>query len=344
MNNDPLVASVATALAEMAPTEWNQATMDVVAQIEPGDTVGLNVSIVGPGGEKIESPSDTLVRAITALYVGYFEHDREWTKCTIEINDTQNGKMQATGSFEFAKKDETTPKRYKMLRRGRNQPVAAMSANLAALFGKHAALSLDKHLALAARLPADAAWEFDLDEGMLRFGASMNYPVQALGVWNDKNASWQWAWDDYKDPPPAILGSALRLKERGERESVVELATASPEPGSVNPDCLAMIACGICGADFWFECRDDEGSIYLLGEAPHLRDDLAQTPEEIIEVFSQLLDGVDFNHRFALESYLLQKGYSPLFRDGILMARSNDGRHIEGVFNKESRLEELIIS
>lgn len=345
MNNDPLVAAVATALAESIPAQWAAASLKITAQPEVDDTVGLNVAITGPEGEKIDSPDDKLVRAITDLYVGYFEKGREWKQCTIEIKAGDGGKMRATGAFDYVADPVEETKRYKMLRSGGRQPAApALSGEMAVLFCKHAALSLDKHRALAAILPPDAEWEFDLEEQMLRFGGSMNFPVQALGSWED--ATWEWAWSGYESAAetPAIIGAGLRLRERGLREDVPELCEPIVEGEQVNPDCLAMVACGLCGADFWFECRDEQGSIYLIGEAPEVRTALAQTPEEIIEVFSQLLDGVDFNHRFALESYLLQKGCSPLFRDGVLMARWSDGRHIEGIFNDQNRLEELIIS
>lgn len=347
MNSDPLIASVATALAQSIPAQWSSACVHITAHPEVDDTVGLNVDITGPDGEKIESPDDNLVQAITGLYVGYFEKNREWTKCTIEIKEAQGGKMRASGVFEFANDPAQDTRRYKLLRSSKPElRKLTLSGNLAAMFCKHAALSLDKHLALAASLPPEAEWQFDLEEGMLRFGESVNYPVQALGAWNDDEQVWEWAWSGYEDATqtPEIVAAALRVRQRGIREDVAELANAKVPGESINPDCLAMIACGLCGADFWFECRDDEGSIYLIGEAPELRSSLAQSPEGIVEVFSQLLDGVDFNHRFALESYLLQKGCSPLFRDGVLMARSPDGRHIEGVFNEESRLQELIIS
>src|SRR5262249_49031223 len=143
------------------------------------------------------------------------------------------------------------------------------SEKLGQLFETHAAFSAEKQAMLSDFLEgANSCWKLAPEENAIRFSFldrreihSFTYQYLGLVALPEDDSLpclWCWAWNaDDHNYPETSLRLAEHLREFGRKEGVDELTLGEFALGTAgyrpwfNWHYLAMIASGICGADFY---------------------------------------------------------------------------------------------
>jgi len=185
-----------------------------------------------------------------------------------------------------------------------------MVMSLRDLFGRHCLASYDQQLCLAA-VVGDKPWQLDLDRGLLSFSADLAFPIQVLGAQAEHDRSWLWAWANRQSGiPPALLRSALQLRDFGIVNGVKELTEPRLIPREIDGHYFALVAAGVCKADCYYRCPYEGGAAFaLIPEAPQVR---AQADRSATWLASRILEVIskwEVDHRSAIEAYLEFKGY-----------------------------------
>lgn len=177
------------------------------------------------------------------------------------------------------------------------------------LFTRHGAASFDKQIYLDAML-GKSSWAFDLNSGVLAFRRpheeDLQLNVQVLGTESEDSHTWLWGWANPSSIPDALLKSANELKAFGATANVPELFTPElPITPEVNPQRIAMIACGVQRAGCFFRAPYPRGALYLLIKDPRYKRSVTRPIPRILRVFPMFLsDHHVANPRAALLSYL----------------------------------------
>ena len=153
------------------------------------------------------------------------------------------------------------------------------SLGLRTLFAAHAARSHEKQLHLADYLAGEVPeWKLILEEGVLRLNLKerrekLDLEIQFLGLVSyRRETQWQWAWSDLEfDIPKELLKGVNKLRRLGTQNEIPELSEPhfplgpDGEQPWFNGNYLALLASGLCGADFYYSIPwDDKVVLYLL--------------------------------------------------------------------------------
>jgi len=227
--------------------------------------------------------------------------------------------------------------------------------SLSDLYTRHAALSLEKQLALGHVIGTNS-FAFDADTGTLGFGEDLRFPMQVLGTVSRQSSTWLWAWASPQPMRPALLQAAQHLRILGQLLAIKELfedgfdvvtpavagLTQNPGAEPVDGHYLAMLAAGVCQASAYYGADYGRGIAYvLLPQIPAVDTQLTDEPAKLAAIFAQLLQlPYVFDHRAALAAYLQQKGYTA-GQDGFQMHAQKNGHHLAAIFDSASRLRTL---
>jgi len=216
-------------------------------------------------------------------------------------------------------------------------------ALLQALYSQHAALSLEKQLALG-HVIGERDFFFDADAGTLSFGSDLHFPMQLLGTVSRQSSTWLWAWASPEPTASTLLQAAEQLRVVGRTQGLSELyedgfAIVSPPVASLlrlqpfqdrrsaqeplDGHLMAMLAAGVCQADAYYGADYGRGIAYvLLPRVPGTEAHRSDAPTAMAAVFAQLLQlPYALDHRAAFGAYVQQKGY---------LAETN-GRQVRGM-------------
>ncbi|GIV85730.1 MAG: hypothetical protein KatS3mg052_2737 [Candidatus Roseilinea sp.] len=177
------------------------------------------------------------------------------------------------------------------------------------LFIKHGAASFDKQIYLDAML-GKCGWAFDLNSGILAFRRphedDLQLNVQVLGTESEDSQTWLWGWANPSSIPAALLKLANELKAFGAVAGVPELVTPElPITSAVNPQRIALIACGVQRAACFFRAPYPRGALYLLIKDPRYKRSVTRPIPRIVRIFPAFLSRYPVHHpRAALLSYL----------------------------------------
>ncbi|HEY1015895.1 MAG TPA: hypothetical protein VGE07_24515 [Herpetosiphonaceae bacterium] len=196
--------------------------------------------------------------------------------------------------------------------------------SLAGLLEYHGAASLDKQWALSD-LIGDADWQVSISQGTITFGGEKSFPIQVLGTESQGSGTWLWSWANAaSNLPPAVVRAAEELRDWGAEHGIPELTEAELSLEAVSGHLLSMIAAGVLSADCYYRGPYEGGAVFLLLEAPELRERL--TPAiRIINVFVQLISTFEVDHRRALLAYLQARGYECEARGDELVGFNQEG-------------------
>lgn len=231
--------------------------------------------------------------------------------------------------------------------------------DLSDLYARHAALSLEKQLALG-HVIGTRSFAFDADAGTLSFGDGLQFPMQVLGTVSRQSNSWLWAWASPQPVSPALLRAAHQLRTLGQRLGLEELeeegfdlvtpavaglaAASGPDyaPDPLDGHYLAMLAAGVCQASAYYGADYGRGIAYvLLPQVPAIEARLSDEPARMAAVFTQLLRlPYVLDHRVALGTYLQQKGYAVAESGPQLRGQKNEYL-LEATFNDAGQLGRL---
>jgi hypothetical protein len=177
------------------------------------------------------------------------------------------------------------------------------------LFTKHGAASFDKQIYMDAML-GKSSWAFDLASGVLAFRrpheGDLQLNVQVLGTESEDSHTWLWAWANPSNIPEALLRSANELNSLGAAASVPELTTPElPITPQVNPQRIAMVACGVLRAGCTFRAEYPRGAVHLLIKDPRYKRSVTRPIQRILRIFPMFLsDHFVTDQRAAFVSYL----------------------------------------
>jgi predicted PurR-regulated permease PerM len=205
------------------------------------------------------------------------------------------------------------------------------------LFSTHAGTAFAKKLAFSEYL-GERDWKLDTDEGMVKFGDDLSFPVQILGTHSVNDNSWLWAWaNSESDLPNSILTTSLEMKGYGEINNVQEFSQ-----GHYALDCeaaqLAMICSGMTNCCYY---RGDYegGSVYFLvintPEVSAVIDD-----DRVIHVFVEVLELYDINPVLFAKSFFSQQGFTLQEGDKTYTA-SRNGNDIVVYFDDQGLITEV---
>lgn len=217
-----------------------------------------------------------------------------------------------------------------------------MPITLESLFDAHAAASLDKQVALEQAV-GDADWGLDLDAAELSFSNGRTFAVQLLGTESHHSETWLWGWANGSIGSDAILVAAEALRLYGTEHDIPELTCPSLPLERAEGHYLALIACGLCGADAYYRAPYEGGAAFLLVHGPDLRQFEDDTPQHVNTVFLQLISGMECNHRTAFEAYVRYKGYIWSEGGAGIEAVSPRGEVMRPTFDPLGRLTKLVI-
>lgn len=181
---------------------------------------------------------------------------------------------------------------------------------LTELITQHGAASWDKQMCLADAI-GDDDWQLSLSAGQITFGGRQSFPVQVLGSEADAAGTWLWAWANAESNlPPARVRAAAQMRAFGEQMRVAEFVAPELNLEDANGHLLSAIACGVCGADAYYRGPYTGGAVFLLLEAPALRQLSDDTPMRFIRIFTQFISAFSCDHRPALAAYAAYKGFA----------------------------------
>jgi hypothetical protein len=230
---------------------------------------------------------------------------------------------------------------------------------LADIYSRHAALALEKQLALG-RIIGTRGFSFNADAGTLSFVGGLPFPMQLLGTVSRQSNTWRWAWAKVPPVRPALLQAAHQLRALGERLAIDELVeeefdlvtptvaelalAADPEfaPTPLDGHYLAMLAVGVCQASAYYGADYGQGVAYvLLPQIPAVEAQLSVDPAKMASVFAQLVQmPYVLDHRAAFTHYLQAKDYF-LKQDGTQVQGQKNGRQLSATFDAANRLRTL---
>ncbi len=210
--------------------------------------------------------------------------------------------------------------------------------DLTQLITQHGAASWDKQMCLADAI-GDGDWELSLSEGQITFGGTQSFPVQILGSEGDGAGTWLWAWANTESNlPPPLVQAAGQMRAFGEQQRVAAFVAPELNLEDANGHLLSAIACGVCGADAYYRGPYAGGAVFLLLEAPALRQYADDTPMRFIRIFTEFISAFACDHRPALAAYASYKGYTLAGEGNADVITLPAGAVIRAEFDPEGRL------
>jgi len=342
-------------VVDSLPGKWRQAELRVLASVvqqealpssNASDEIELEIRIfnpVDPAQMTIEA-APAVIDALSELYIAHYDGDDKWNLFSAVMDLDASGNWTVETCFQLEKNAAAPATPRPLSTRFLDvspPPGPEMSPELEELFARHAALSLEKNLAFDSLFAEEVDWEFDARTAKLMFG-DVTYDIQVLGVFSEASSQWRWAWDCPGGTPPESLQAALRVRAVGEKLNIPEFTQPVQDSETADPETLAMTACGICGAGFWFECEHDGQSMFVLGDSADAAARLSDRPKSIVAVVYRLIASFDVRHQAAVQSFLVEKGYRLAYDTNRTTASNAAGNRLTATF-QHGRLRDLTI-
>ncbi len=208
------------------------------------------------------------------------------------------------------------------------------------LLSRHAAIAIEKQLRLV-RSVAGSAWSWDISQASFRIGEKA-WAFQLLGVEQEANAHWRWAWADAEQGlSPRLLGAARALQAFGQRYEIRELVEEEIPVTEVSGQEIAALACGLLDTQGWWRAPFGGGVAWLLLTDLGLARSATPRPAEMARVLTRTLAILPVDHAIALDSYVVHHGGSVERAGATATARMREGGHMVARFDERHRIERL---
>ncbi|OHX65409.1 DUF6882 domain-containing protein [Flammeovirga pacifica] len=208
------------------------------------------------------------------------------------------------------------------------------------LFNLHAATAYEQQNH-CAEIIGDKKWDFNLLDGILRFGEEIEVPIQILGTYSPKQKTWLWGWGNTQSGiPDELLSTANQMRELGIANDIEEFTvpkiSIETDPGHY----YAMIASGVSNATAYFPVDFNGIKIYVLTNS-ELMAKKEETPTPIvISTFTGLIASMNVSHKSCLTAYLNQNGFAVEPAGNNLMAKRNN-EEVFALFNLKGNLMKI---
>ena len=213
-----------------------------------------------------------------------------------------------------------------------------MHPKLSHLFSLYAASTLDKQRTLMDLIGEKHRWDFDMKSGEIAFNGKHKFPVQIIGTESHQSNTWLWAWANAESGIPAsLLVTATKLKAFGGEHQIDELRSPQIKLGEVNGALLSTVATGLTRGDAYYRGPYDGGALYVIINAPSLREKIDSSPMRIVSVFTQTISTAPVDHRKAWKAYLDQRGYVLAETSDSIVGTSPNGGKVLAKFDAKGR-------
>lgn len=208
------------------------------------------------------------------------------------------------------------------------------------LLEKFAGIALEKQFDFA-ELIGNNNWNADMIAGTISFGENLIFPIQEMGTFSHSSKTWLWAWANTQvEVAETLLQQALQLKKYGEDNDIPLLKNDRFDFSAHELHLLGMIAVGMFDADAYYIADYGQGAMLVTITDEKIKQARNDTSLRIPIVFPQLISQFELNHKNALKSYLLAKGFE-VTETSTTLQGSKDGKMIRGEFDEQSRLINL---
>lgn len=214
-----------------------------------------------------------------------------------------------------------------------------------ALVHRHAALAVERQLALADRL-GDFEWEVDFDAGTFSAGnegqaPAMLFGMQVIATHLDSTNHWCWAWADVPEAtrtfPAAVTRAARALRALGVVEELDLLTTPVLELDEDARVRLALVAAGASKALAFFRVPVPGGSVYVLLEG-EVEEPALHVVHHVAERFPKVLEHVSMvDERVGFVHYLRSHGLRVREEPGAVVGLGPAGERLRARFDPSSR-------
>ena len=209
-------------------------------------------------------------------------------------------------------------------------------------FADHAASSFARQMALGDVI-GERPWAIDTQEGLLRFGDDLQYPVQLLGTHAFEPGTWLWVWANAQSNlPPQLTEAALRIRQLGEAQTVEAFTQASLQLGDITDHMIAMTCSGLEGGRCYYRAPYEGGALFVL---------LDDVPAEVLApvslprvntVMMKMISQFDVDHRRMVTSFLRQQGLHATSNTASVIRAERAGEgNIEISFDELGRISNI---
>ncbi|GGX24796.1 DUF6882 domain-containing protein [Aquimarina muelleri] len=207
------------------------------------------------------------------------------------------------------------------------------------VYNQYIALSYEKQ-SVFADMVEDLPWQFDMAKGVVIFG-DIEFPVQMLATYSEKESSWLWAWANKQSGiPEHLLASVYELKEAGSRKGLEVFASPKLEIDEDSGHFYGALSSVLTSSSCYCQLDFKGLKVYVLIKSDVLdQRAITQTPF-IISNFTKMIANVDCSHKHALYCYLEQKGFAVEFTGNNIVGKKEDNQ-ILGIFDLKGRLMKL---
>ncbi len=210
-------------------------------------------------------------------------------------------------------------------------------SNLQTYLERYALITLEKQDKLEL-LIKDRMHELDLDAGIIRF-QDLQFHMQILGTESDNTLTWLWAWaDEQTEIPPALMQSAIQLRNWGANEGLAEFTLPSVDLDRADGHIIAMIGAEICKASCYYRDSYEGGAVFLLLFDKLIEDQHPFNRERLLRRLSDIFSRYEINHRNAILSYLRLKNLEPIEDRNLVSCELESGERLNAEFDITGRL------
>jgi hypothetical protein len=201
------------------------------------------------------------------------------------------------------------------------------------------ALSLAKQEALADYL-GEHSFALDAASGTVDFGGGRVFPMQILGFESEADGNWTWSWADESLPDEVML-DAERLREFGQRLALRPLTDPVLPLGDAGIHSLALLACGVCGADAYYRGPAPGGAVFVLLQDMPLDLDFIRRPARVAGALARAVQLFDVDHRAVTEAWMRTLDLTVARESDRLVGSRRGQPYLEVTYDAEGRLRSI---
>ena len=201
------------------------------------------------------------------------------------------------------------------------------------LFSKYGALALEKQEALSA-LVGISEPELDIEKGIVKFNEK-EFPIQLIGFLDPDEDTWSWAWDnDEIGFPEELIEEAKAVKEFGEKQNVLQFYENVFRASLTEAHIISMTISSLFSNDAY--CAVNYGGFVFFVTIESDEISLSDDPDVFATILNDFHRRFEVNHRKALESYAILKGYEYKERDDFSLIKAGDDRIVVGLTERKN--------
>ena len=201
------------------------------------------------------------------------------------------------------------------------------------LFSKYGALALEKQEILSS-IVGNAEPELDIENGIVKFDEK-EFSIQLIGFLDPDEDTWSWAWDNESIGfPEELIEEAKAVKEFGQMQNVSQFVQNVFKASLTEAHILCMTVSSLFGNDAY--CAVNYGTFVFFVSISS--DEIE--PIDDADVFANVINDFhrrfEVNHRKALESYAILKGYEYKERDDFSLVKIGDDKIVVGLTERKN--------